>query len=202
MKSMLVCVASLALLVMNGAALAAGYLETKFDHPVDNGGRRSDAGKAIIEFQIRNTGDTSITYSVAQLPIPEPDGYLTNNMLRVTDANGDEAAYRGLFVSYADRAKSAQRVLRPGEVRTSRIDLLKNYQLRPGVAYNVELRFGASYAVGPVSQDASGATPTRRTGSAGSIRVWLDPYKDAGSRPPLDGTTSRHMAQRRIPNCC
>ncbi|MEJ1097301.1 MULTISPECIES: M35 family metallo-endopeptidase [unclassified Pseudoxanthomonas] len=180
MKSMLILVVVLASSMIGNSAFAAGRLEAKFSYPMSSDGRRSDTGRAVVVFSLRNTGDAPVAYSVAQLPVAESDGYLTNNVLRITDLNGEEAPYIGMFVSYSDRGKSTTRLLQAGEIRTATIDILKNYELHAGRIYNVELRFGAPYAEEPEGRISADSSPLRmKSGDAGSIKVRLDPNAEA-----------------------
>lgn len=136
--------AFLALIVM--PAQAAGRLEAKLVGP------NAKTSDSIVIVDLRNTGDSDLGLVSTSIPWVNASGRLTNNFFRITDADGKEATYRGIFVSYDHAAGDEYETLAKGRSKTVPVDLSVNYDLVPGKNYQVSLRAHVYYINRTASQ--------------------------------------------------
>jgi hypothetical protein len=118
-------------LLLPGLACAEGHIDLSLTRATPE-----DAGASVI-LRLTNTGDTPVSIMKWDTPFPASGGRLPGSIFKVTDAAGNEVAYRGSWVYVGRLGMDSFRSVSPGEVLTKEVDLALEYRFEANKAYKI-----------------------------------------------------------------
>lgn len=130
----------LAVVMAAPPALAAGRLEVELRYPVQENGRRADAGDGRIEVVLTNTGNEAVEVLSSSVPTPFIRGKIASDLFVLEDEAGERPTYRGIW-GHSDLSQAAHyTTIPPGKRHVELVNLAVNYEVAGGQSYAVTLR--------------------------------------------------------------